>query len=246
MAAWVAPLISAGASLLGGLLGKKEEKQENTVDYVKMVKWAEKAGFNPLTALRAGGAAGFTTTTSHPALSAWTGVGDAIGQVAAAFDPQDNARAKLQDELMQAQLDNIQAETKQRMRSMEVPVKTGATAVDWAGRPIRSLASQVATGLGQVVKPEEGKATVTNPHNFLLVDPQQRDAEQSETRYGELGQMLFGAKNMIADIVYNVNKDIERQGGLYKVSPTPKARQKQIEESWHGGYLPSFSFSPGR
>ena len=37
-----------------------------------------KAGFNPLTALRNGSSAGFTTTVSHPGLS---GLGDAIAQV---------------------------------------------------------------------------------------------------------------------------------------------------------------------
>lgn len=57
-------LLSAGASLIGGLFGGGSKKQETTttnhVDYRRMVSEAEAAGFNPLTALRNGGAAGFS------------------------------------------------------------------------------------------------------------------------------------------------------------------------------------------
>lgn len=221
MAAWVAPLISAGASLLGGLLGKKEEKQENTVDYVKMVKWAEKAGFNPLTALRAGGAAGFTTTTSHPALSAWGGIGDAISQVASAFDPENNARAKLQDDLMRAQLDNIQTETKQRMRSMEVPSKMGSTAVDWAGRPVPSLAAQVVGGQNLPLE----KLSVTDPFNSggAYIDRHTADAQYMGDRYGEPGEWLGGAI-----VGY---KDATHYMKTYKPLGTAKGAEKAIADT---------------
>lgn len=65
----IGELISAGATLLGGLFGRKKQKTENSVDYVKMANSAKAAGFNPLTALRNGGSAGFTTTTG-PTMSA--------------------------------------------------------------------------------------------------------------------------------------------------------------------------------
>lgn len=56
--------LSAGVGLIGSLFGGKKQKTENTVDYVKMARSATAAGFNPLTAIRNGGSAGFTTTTS--------------------------------------------------------------------------------------------------------------------------------------------------------------------------------------
>lgn len=56
-------IITAGAGLLGSLFGKKKQTTTSTVDYQQMVASAEAAGFNPLTALSNGGAAGFTTTT---------------------------------------------------------------------------------------------------------------------------------------------------------------------------------------
>ncbi|UIB81362.1 hypothetical protein [Flyfo microvirus Tbat2_43] len=61
----IGELISGGISLLGGLFGsKKKQTTTSTVDYKKMVKDSSAAGFNPLTAIRNGGSAGFTTTTS--------------------------------------------------------------------------------------------------------------------------------------------------------------------------------------
>ena len=49
------------------MFGGKSKKQETTttsyVDYGRMVRDAEAAGFNPLTALRNGGAAGFSVST---------------------------------------------------------------------------------------------------------------------------------------------------------------------------------------
>lgn len=59
-------------SLLGGIIGavgslfggKKKQETVSRVDYGRMVKDASAAGFNPLTAIRNGGSAGFTTTTS--------------------------------------------------------------------------------------------------------------------------------------------------------------------------------------
>lgn len=206
MAAWVGPAIAAGASLIGKLFGGGDDKttQTSTVNYKKLVREAEQAGFNPLTALRAGGGAGFTSTTaSHPALSAWTGVTDAIGQFASAYDPEANERAKLQDDLMRAQLDNIQSETKQRMRSLEVPVKTGSTAVDWAGIPIRSAAAQNA---GAPMTPELERPTVTNPHEKAHVNPFVRDGQTYEGRYGELGGSLAGLYVGYQDAKYNMLK----------------------------------------
>ena len=69
-----------GSSLLGGLFGKKKQTTTTTVDYQKMAASAQAAGFNPLTAIRNGGSAGFTTTTS-PTVSAMPEVLSNLGGV---------------------------------------------------------------------------------------------------------------------------------------------------------------------
>lgn len=86
-------IISAGASLLGGLFGKKKEKVTNEVDYVKMAQNATAAGFNPLTAIRNGGSAGFTTTSSPTASLLPQVLGNLGGALGDAFDRKSDAIA---------------------------------------------------------------------------------------------------------------------------------------------------------
>lgn len=56
-------IISAALGAAGSIFGGKQETT-SSIDYVKLARSATKAGFNPLTALRAGGGNGFVTTTT--------------------------------------------------------------------------------------------------------------------------------------------------------------------------------------
>ncbi len=74
-------LLSAGATLLGGLFGKKKKQETTTrINYQQMADDAAAAGFNPLTAIRNGGSAGFTTTTA-PTVSAMPEVLSQLGGI---------------------------------------------------------------------------------------------------------------------------------------------------------------------
>lgn len=236
-------LIGAGASIIGSLLGSKKDKPQETttrINYKQMVADAEAAGFNPLTALRAGGGAGFTTTT-HPALSGYNPIGAALTTVGAAianYDPQANARAALETRLLNAQLENVQADTKNRMRSFEVPVRVGPSAHNAQGVPIRSGAAQTG-GLGAVSVPEVGKTSVTNPWPVGNVTPWLKDAEMHETRYGDFMGSVIGVGNAAVDLGYNGWNTFRDN---IEVTKTKAKKQKEIEESWHGGWLPSVSW----
>lgn len=185
--AWGA-LISAGASLLGGLFGKSKQETSNRIDYKQMVKDAEAAGFNPLTALRNGGSAGYMQT-SHPALSSGAYIADAIGQFGSALasiDPMAEARAKLEDDLRKAQIANLNADTAARNRASigGVPTSVG-----------RSTSVTLNPALAVGGAPEAGDRTVTNPWLGGRVSPAVLDAEVFEARYGdsEIAQTLYGA-----------------------------------------------------
>lgn len=248
-------LIGAGASIIGSLLGSKKEKPQQTttrINYKQMVEDAEAAGFNPLTALRAGGGAGFTTTT-HPALSGYSPIGNAFQTVGAAlanYDPQANARADLETKLLTAQLANVQADTKQRMRSFEVPVRTGATAHDQSGNAIRSAAAQ--GGIGFSAKPEQGDFTVTNPYGFGQVAPDVPDAQQFEDRNGEILGSIYGGYVMLKDGTHmlkeakplgvrpkNWSEAFER---LKKNLPEPRKGPIPFKDSWLGQDLAKFEW----
>lgn len=121
----IGEIISGGLSLLGGLFGSKKPKKEktetvttnvSTVDYQKMNASAIAAGFNPLTALRNGGAAGFSTSTSTsnstttvPTTSALPGalasVGGILGQAfEKKLDPLEAKKRQLDTALVDYQL----------------------------------------------------------------------------------------------------------------------------------------------
>ena len=127
---WLGAAIGAAGSVISGLLNKDDGKVETTVDYRAMAKAARAAGFNPLTALRNGGSAGFQVTHG-PAMSAFAGIGPAvstIGNALMAYDPNADVRAALENRLMEAQIGKLNSETA-RMRSFDVPSAAGATLV---------------------------------------------------------------------------------------------------------------------
>lgn len=106
--ALLGPLIGAGANLLGGLFSKPAK---NRTDFVQMRKDAEKAGFNPSSVLRAGGAAGYGYTHGgvSPIGAALSSFGSSVSNMS--FDPLDTARKELENRLIGSQITNMEAST---------------------------------------------------------------------------------------------------------------------------------------
>lgn len=170
-----------------------------------MVKNAEAAGFNPLTALRNGGAAGFSSTTT-PALSG----GEIFGQAAGAvgnflqnFDPFADDRREAEFGLVQAQIANLNADTahKQNM-SFKVPGFT-------AGAVKRTLGTEgvKATPISSSPTPLVGAdpIPVTNPYpEGAKVDPTVPDASGWEDRLGDdVGGLAGGIYTGYKDLIKN-------------------------------------------
>lgn len=207
----IAAGISAGGSLLGGLLGGGDES-ETKINYKALRRDAEHAGFNPLTALRAGGGAGFTTT-HHPALASGQFIADAmtgLGNMIAQIDPMRDATAKLEHDIKVATLANIQADTAARLHATRsingAPVSTGARNV---------VASSALSG--KPLTPTVERPTLTNPHTGtgLEINPAWVDAEAWEQRYGEIvGGVFAGGVNAAADAVHNVKRFEPPKGGI--------------------------------
>lgn len=224
MVAW-GPIIGAGISALGSLFGKDDDEKvvRQEVDYEAMARNAEKAGFNPLTAIRNGGSAGFTNTI-HPALSSAAGFGEAfatLGNALMSFDARADERAALEDRLMQAQISalNRSGEAASRSFAMDTPSAAGSTTVDANGRPQQF---------------ESRPASVTNPYKYLAVNPALADAEAAETRYGDILQEVFGIGNAIGDVATNIKKNTESYD--FWKSPAGKVIQ-MLPQPW-SGYVP--------
>lgn len=148
-------IIGAGVSALGSLFGGgDDEKTETTINYKKMAREAEKAGFNPLTAIRNGGSAGFTTTT-HPGLSMMDRFGQAfqtIGNAIMSFDARADERAELELRMQRAELDRIQRSglAEGSRMSFDVPHAAGST--------MSSSAASAGTGILARPAPLNGPA----------------------------------------------------------------------------------------
>lgn len=213
-------LIGAGASLVGSLFGGGSKSQETTnyVDYKRMVRDAEAAGFNPLTALRNGGAAGFSvSSTPATPLSARIadGVAGATQSFLQNFDPFADQKREAEFSMIQAQVANLNADTalKHRTGLGSVPSYTAGNMKRTMGAGIKhgqtfkSVTDAVNPKLGTL--PAETKTPDrTNPYPSWLnaeVNPWMPDISAWEDHFGdsEISSTLGAVLQKGQDLVWN-------------------------------------------
>lgn len=236
-------LIGGAASVIGGLFGKKKQTQttESVVDYEAMVRRATKAGFNPLTALRNGGSAGFSssTTTSHPGLSSiGQGIANAGSIIGGAleqrFDPIQKKRDEVESKLLDYQLAQIQASPKTPSMG-DVPTRSGRQIVQQTVPP---MATQAGLKNGSAIPPMQLKpgdnptvSTVGLEDRFgITSDPKTADAAAWEQRYAEPGEWVGGIYTMGADAIYNAKAALKRAGLDLDQAPTPNSLGAKARE----------------
>lgn len=181
---WLGALISGGASILSGLLGGKKDKPVTTtsyVDYSRMVREAEAAGFNPLTAIRNGGSAGFTVSSSsggatQTPLSRIAGsLPGMVDNFLTQIDPFNDKSREMQYRIQEAQLANLQADTAARNRVSigGVPSVTGGT------RARRPVASNIPHGSTNISLPAvaAGGGTYADPGTWVDYGKKMPDLE---------------------------------------------------------------------
>lgn len=238
----IGALIGAGTSLLGGLFGRKKQKTESSVDYVKMARSAEAAGFNPLTAIRNGGSAGFATTVHHPGLS---GVGDAISQIGGTlgqalskkYDPIEQKRDEVERALLDYQLGAIQQGNQPLPRFGGVPVRR-ATGVSRVSQPGLASSGKNAPGEGTLVGGDDPTVSSMgwNDGKYgLFHAPAVPDADTFEQIYGEneIMSTLYGAgKLALGDIPYSIWRNAKSAYGDYIVKPTKAKRDPKYEKEY--------------
>lgn len=226
---WAAAL-SAGTSLVSGLFGRKEEKKRQALAIAearrqehrddtklqRLVKDAEKAGFNPLTALR-GGAGGFQQV-HNPILSlgahggSLSAMAEQIGgsiQSAFDYDPLREEQAQLQTQLMRAELDRITRDGN-GVGFGQVPTAVGSR---YSQNRIDQTFQTVYDN-GRIV--EDVPATRTNPWPVpwnMEPAPWRVDGGAAEESLGEPAGWLAAPYNITSDIVWNLDR-VRRHVGL--------------------------------
>lgn len=251
MVAW-GPIIQGGFSLLGGLFGKKKQQTKTTVNYSEMVASAEAAGFNPLTAIRNGGSAGFTTTTS-PTVSQMP---EALGNFGG-----------LLGEALQEKLDPIQAKKREidtlmtdvqlkEARALAARPASFYRPVEWSGTKVTNqfvprLGEKSHKQAASVPMPKLGEGTRVSGENptvssmgmttgggrYGWFHSGMTDANQFEQIYGdsEIGSTIYGASKMAADALYSIYRNgksaiedaVASYGGRWQSKKTISGMRRQ-------------------
>lgn len=143
-----ASLITGGASLLGGLFGKgpsvrkqlddqyNHQQRLETNRYQWLVDGAKKAGFNPLTALKATGGVMAPQNPVQQPLTTGQAIGDAITtgvQNYMTHDPVAEERAQLENDLLKRQIQTLDNENQ---RFGVSPVRRTSSPVDTESQPL--------------------------------------------------------------------------------------------------------------
>lgn len=196
------PIISAGASLVGSLFGgsSKPQQTSNRVNYKQMVRDAEAAGFNPLTVLRNGGAAGYTASTTPAApLSARLadGLNAGVQSFLTHFDPHADAMREKQYALIDAQVRNLDATSGAIFPAMpggfHMPSTYGGTFEGRASGKAGQLSR--ATAQGNWDRMNSGALGLS-----WGVNPANTPAQEMEDQYGEIPSGVLGTVNWLDDL----------------------------------------------
>lgn len=250
-------ILGAGASIIGSLFGSKSKKQQTTttsyVDYNRLVSTAQAAGFNPLTALRNGGAAGFSvsnSTTPAAPLSARIadGVSGAMHHLSqsdnflANFDPHRDAARNQTYRHVEAMINNLDASTASYMRAGPVNV-TGSNAGGIERRP-SGRAGHLSTsvvldgfkygGTGEGGAIEDMWVAYRRPDgsHVRVPNPNLPDGEQM------LIPPIAAAENAITRPILS---DLDNRGWI-KSRPITKEEKRKLDESWLPSWVPRIRY----
>ena len=229
-------LITGGIGLIGSLFGGDDKKTTETseststssIDYKAMVDAATSAGFNPLTAIRTGGASGFVTTntkskgesTTSGSGPNWGGIADAVGTIAGglnigmnnAADPIGSKSAKKGRAVSTALVDSqLRGAAKRPAGALYSAGQTIGTKVSSNAPSLRNQSKASSKGNlpgeGTLVGGDDPKVSSlgwNDKKKGFFHAPWMPDADTVENIYGdsELLSMGYGAAKLISDVGY--------------------------------------------
>jgi hypothetical protein len=215
---------SIAGAVIGGLFqakAAKEQRKQAIADqeqqFVRMRDAAEKAGFNPLTALRLTGGQGFG---GLPTFSKYAAFGNVAMGITDAFinRPID----KYNKEIRELELEQRRADleiAKQTLGAMSKATAMGITGSNKGNNPeATNSRTAITTPLG-----------TTTPANVS-------DAEAVEQRYGDIAQEIYGATTLLSDL-YNSGLISAETAFGKKPSYNNPGRGKMVKKRLETGIL---------
>ena len=217
-----------------GFLGRRK-KQETGVDYVKLRESAEAAGFNPLTALRNGGAQGFY---QGPRMSSAEFLGQALGEVgntlySAQAAKRDEEIDNLQRDILKQELDEMRKANDPiggKDWGFSIPHAVTTTKATQNESPALSNhlvhSGSVSNGPDVVA----GSVLVSKSEGFS-------DAEDIETRYGDVVSWPYGMAVLAADAGKTLLPHLRGQ----KIAREAKRSAQEVRDQF---YRPRLTYPP--
>lgn len=201
----IGPAIGAIGSIFGG-----RKTTKSSVDYVAMRKNAEKAGFNPLTALQNGGSAGFARVSGPPALSSTEAIANVLGTAADTWFNRDKVAADAEKEalelaLMRQELANLQKPSevvRQRDFGYSIPQVTTYTGNSQHDNSSVLSVSDRRTDDRKLHGQLPDRSIPLGPLTWG-VDPTVAPSTQVTDEYGDVVEAVYGAGKLAWDFGYN-------------------------------------------
>lgn len=226
----VGPLGGAIGGTIGGLIdGKREdnanEGQSRTAEnanrdrFVRLREDAEKAGFNPITALENGGLSTAGTTYQKAPLASLDMIAGNIrdlGMELTGEAAQERGRQKLVDDLEKEKLENLRLNNG-ALRSV---INTASTIGRQPTSTVYSANRRNATAsLDPIVQYSRDRQSVQIGGRDVSPNLGWSNADDVETRYGEIGSSFYGLGVGIADFLHSTR--------VYSpsISPRPISRE---------------------
>lgn len=231
-------LISGGLSLVSSLFGRKKQTVSNEVNYSKMVANAQAAGFNPLTALRNGGSAGFTSTTS-PTISAMPEVLGNLGGILGSaldkkLDPIEAKKREIDTILLDQQLGQLkqgpQLPASWSPRATYEGMKVSTQLAPRVGPSATTRSASVPAAYKPNYKTEDAKVVKYGDGTGWQSNPWMPSADTIEQDFGDVAGSVYGIPKVAADLAWNGYRyirnaaaDYDRKG-ISMVDPRRNAR----------------------
>lgn len=217
-------------------------REDQKMGLLRLRRAAKRAGFNPLTALRASPNAGMTQPTT-PALSSGAFMGQALQDAGAtlfnsAMNQPDPERDALEKALMRQELATMQAQQKAATDTMRfgyaVPVANNYSGID------RVNSSPDLLGVSGMAG---SHVPVGNGINGLAVEEAPiSNAEDFEKRYGDAGSSVIGLGILAADAGATFQRQRERK---YWERYTERMFNDMAGTHYSGGKVPRRTGSVG-
>lgn len=215
MLSFLGSLLSGGASLLGGLFGQKNQANINAANIAQqnyldthhiqdITADAKAAGINPLAALGVSTPSPVMQVGSDAMPNAINSAGQDIGRAVTSYMSPESKLDQLNAKLLQARIDNVNADTAEKTMSSSVAARTFAAPGSPPGLPLPLARPSDIDQFGNKIHPLYQTVVDDSGQKIRILSPEASQSFQNAASWGV--ELPVGAQ-MAAGNVINMGKE---------------------------------------